>query len=114
LIKKKNEDTIPALIEDYERKSYLSSILCKFRILRKYRAKQPITDYPEETKNYKTLAIEMGKELIENFYNVVWPNHIHNIIEHVQELIERPNGPGTVVGSLEKRMEVEINCLDIF
>lgn len=82
-----------------ERKSHLSSILCKFRILRKiYRARQPLVDYPEETKNYKKIAIEMGKELIENFHYVVWPNYLHKIIEHVQELIERPNGPGTVGG----------------
>ena len=27
-----------------------------------------------------------------------WPNYLNKIIGHVQELIERPDGPGTVGG----------------
>ena len=27
-----------------------------------------------------------------------WPNYLHKIIEHTQELIQNPSGPGTVGG----------------
>ena len=37
----------------------------------------------------------MGKLLIKNFSYANWPNYLHKIIEHVQEILEHPNGPGS-------------------
>ena len=42
------------------------------------------------------IAVEMGKLLIENFSFASWPNYLHRIIEHVQEILEDPNGPGSI------------------
>ena len=38
----------------------------------------------------------MGKDIIQHFHYAQWPNYLHKIIEHVQELINMPNGPGAV------------------
>ncbi|KAK3089575.1 hypothetical protein FSP39_004762 [Pinctada imbricata] len=93
----KNENSVLDLIEDDERKCKVRLLLQKFRFMRMiYRAVDPKVQYPSETKMYKETAIEFGKILINDFDYAKWPNYIHKVIEHVQELNE--NGPGTVGG----------------
>lgn len=95
----KNENFVLHLIEDDDRKSKVRELLEKFRFMRMiYRAIDPKAQYPTETKLYKQTAVAFGKTLIEHFEYAKWPNYIHKIIEHVQELIENDNGPGTVGG----------------
>lgn len=94
-----NEQSILCLVDDGDRRNYLSDLLSKFRFMRKvYRASDPKTQYPEETKMYKQTAVSFGHALLENFSYAKWPNYIHKVIEHVQELIEDENGAGTVGG----------------
>ena len=38
----------------------------------------------------------MGSLLIKHFDFAQWPNYLHRIIEHVQEIQEDPNGPGSI------------------
>lgn len=40
----------------------------------------------------------MGQMLIDNFGYCPWPNYLHKVIEHVQEIIQHEDGPGTVGG----------------
>ena len=99
LFEKKNESHVLYLIKSSERKHNVKMLLEKFRFMRTvYRATDPKVQYPQETKLYKQTAVEFGRDLINNFDYARWPNYIHKVIEHVQELIENPNGPGTVGG----------------
>jgi len=45
---------------------------------------------------YKLCAAEMGQLLLTNFEYAHWPNYLHKIIEHTQQLIEDPSGPGAI------------------
>ncbi len=89
-----NQSIILSLIPDHEDVSALASILQKFRFCRSvYRANVP--DKTDVGK-YKEVAVAMGQELIDGFGFAEWPNYLHKIIEHVQEIIQDPNGPGSV------------------
>lgn len=57
---------------------------------------------------------ENNKEFVEHFHYVFWPNYTHEIIEHDQELIEWPNGPGIVVGLSGEGKEGKIEYFAIF
>lgn len=95
-----NEKKVLALIKHWERSRYLYDILNKFRFLRaNYRAKQPLKDFPEQLKVHKATAVEICRSLLNHFEYASWPNYLNKIIEHVQEIIEFTDGPGTV-GSL--------------
>ena len=97
LFDSKNEAVVCELIVAFDRKAFMSELLSQFRRMRKiYRAKSPKTDYPEEVRLYKLNAVEMGKFLLENYTYVEWPNYLHKLIEHVQELIEHDLGPGSI------------------
>ena len=87
LFDSKHENAVCELIVDPDRKALMTELLCQFRRLRTiYRAKSPKTDYPEEVKLYKMSAVKMGKFLLENYSFVEWPNYLHKVIEHVQDL----------------------------
>ena len=47
-------------------------------------------------KDYKKTAVQMGQLLMEHFSFARWPDYLHKIIEHVQEILEDPNGPGSI------------------
>ncbi|XP_063954560.1 V(D)J recombination-activating protein 1-like [Lytechinus pictus] len=90
----KNEECFLELIPSAERRHHLSSVLQKFRSLRKvYRALKPIR---EEVIKYKATAVKMGQELLDNFGYVMWPNYLHKVIEHVQEILDDQDGPGSI------------------
>lgn len=36
--------------------------------------------------------------LIDNFGYWPWPNYLHRVTEHVQEIMQHEDGPGTVAG----------------
>ena len=94
-----NESHLIHLIRNDERKKCVKMLLEKFRAMRTvYRATDPKVQYPQKTNLYKDTAIQFGRDLIDNFEYARWPNYIRKVIEHVQELIENPNGPGTVGG----------------
>ena len=38
----------------------------------------------------------MEKMLIEHFDYAPWPNYLHKVIEHVQEILADPEGPGSI------------------
>ena len=45
---------------------------------------------------FKKIAVEMG-ELIKTYFNFTrWPNYLHKLIEHVQEIQEDPSGLGSI------------------
>ena len=99
LFDESNESHILSLIKNYEKKTQISNLLTKFRCMRKIqRAVNPREQYPEDTKSYKETAVSFGQSLLNDFSYAKWPNYIHKVIEHVQELIEAENGPGTVGG----------------
>ncbi|XP_033635628.1 V(D)J recombination-activating protein 1-like [Asterias rubens] len=87
-------DNFLSLIPDEDRKQKLKEILNIFVCLRKvYRSTHP---NQEDVCLYKDKAVEMGRLLLVNFTYVGWPNYLHKIIEHVQEIIQDPEGPGAV------------------
>ena len=59
-----------------------------------YRAKQPLTDYPDNTESYKQNAVKFGNHLLEHFAYCNWPNYLHKVIEHVYEIIEKEGSVG--------------------
>ena len=89
-----------SLICNDERKKKLSEIVCLFNELRTvYRCLNPLADIPDNVFNYKRTALKMAGILLQDFDYVSWPNYLHKIIEHVQELICHPDGVKSV-GSL--------------
>ena len=53
---------------------------------------QPVQEFPQDVENYKKVAVEMGQMLIDNFGYCPWPNYLHKVIEHVQEIIQHEDG----------------------
>ena len=93
LFDKNNEKHILALVQDEQRKE-LVEILDKFRFMREvYRSKNPD---PIKVSNYKKVAVEFGNIFLKHFDFCRWPNYMHKLIEHVQELIQDPTGPGSI------------------
>ena len=93
LFDEENSEHILKIISDDKDRENMSEILRKFRFLRKvYRAHHP---EKEDVSNYKKAAIEMGSLLIKHFDFAQWPNYLYRVIEHVQEILEDPNGPGS-------------------
>ena len=93
----KNEKHVTCLITCQVRRDLMNELLSLFRKLRKiYRSRSPKVDYPDEVKAYKKVAVSMGQFLLQNYSYVEWPNYLHKIIEHVQELIESVDGPGCI------------------
>ncbi|XP_038062316.1 V(D)J recombination-activating protein 1-like [Patiria miniata] len=87
-------DFFLALVPEEDRKNNLAEVLGIFRNLRTvYRAHHPEA---EDVSTFKQRAVEMGRLLLTNFSYAGWPNYLHKIIEHVQEIIEDPEGPGTI------------------
>ena len=89
-----NQGAFLHFIDDESRKGKLGEILAIFQTLREvYRATRPTK---EQVSTYKEKAVKMGSLLKKNFAYANWPNYLHKIIEHVQELLEDPNGPGSI------------------
>ena len=63
----------------------MQQTLEKFRVMRKIYRASSVFDNARE--NYKSVGISMGELLIENFPFARWPNYLHKVIEHVQELL---------------------------
>lgn len=96
LFLEENASGILGLIEDHERRNKLAEVLALFRRVRTmYRATHPKQD---EVRVYKTTAIEMGQLPRHHFSYMSWPNYLHKLIEHVQEVLQDPLGPGSVGG----------------
>ncbi|NP_001028179.1 recombination activating protein 1-like [Strongylocentrotus purpuratus] len=94
LFKEKNEDVFLELIRNEERKELLRSVLQKFRALRKiYREHHP---NKREVQGFKKKAVQIGRELLEHFEYVCWPNYLHKIFEHTQEAMLSEDGPGSI------------------
>ena len=86
-----------SLISNEEKREDLQDIMCRFNSLREvYRCNYPLDEMPLKVRQYKRNAVEMGVLLSQKFDYVRWPNYLHKIIEHVQQLIEDPNGPGSI------------------
>ncbi|XP_070545703.1 V(D)J recombination-activating protein 1-like [Ptychodera flava] len=95
----KNEQAILSLIPQAQRREDFAAVLAKFRFLKKvYCAKLPKVDYKDDIESVKTVGIEMGMLLIDKFGYARWPNYLHKVIEHTQELIEKEDSPGTIGG----------------
>ncbi|XP_070555020.1 V(D)J recombination-activating protein 1-like [Ptychodera flava] len=92
-----NEEALLYLIPKDERRQYYSEILSKFRFLKMmYCAKYPRVDLKNEIQNVKRVGVELGQLLIDHFEYATWPNYLHKVIEHSQELLEREDGPGFI------------------
>ncbi|XP_045174389.2 V(D)J recombination-activating protein 1-like [Mercenaria mercenaria] len=99
LFNEANESKILSYLPNEDRRKNMSSVLQKFRFMRKvYRSKDPKKECPEDISKYKETAVEMAKLLLTHFGYASWPNYLHKVVEHVQEIIESQNGPGTVGG----------------
>lgn len=59
---------------------------------------------------YKLCAVDMGQLLLTNFEYVHWPNYLHKIIEHTEQLIDDPSGPGAI-GSFSSEGNEAVNKL---
>jgi hypothetical protein len=92
-----SHDILLNLIADVDRRENVSIVLDKFNILRKiYRCNNPKKEFPNELPFFKLIAVEMGQLLLSKFEYVQWPNYLHKLIEHTQQLIEDPSGPGSI------------------
>ena len=97
LFNPENQSIILSIIPNEGRRKHLVSIFDKFYVLRKvYRSLRPLSDCPDDVKNVKKIAVEFGKLFLEHFAYAEWPNYMHKIIEHTQELIERSDGAGSI------------------
>lgn len=54
---------------------------------------------------YKVCAVETGQLLLTKFEYAHWPNYLHKIIEHIQQLIEDPSGPSAIGSFSSERNE---------
>ena len=90
LFNEENSEVVLDFITDENKCDQLRQIFNKFRFLRSvYRAIKPDQD---SVNIYKRVAVEMGELLKIHFDFAQWPNYLHKIIEHVQEILEDPNG----------------------
>ena len=87
-----NEKIILGLID--EKYDAPVSILDKLPFMRSvYHAIKPD---PNHVAMYKTITVAMG-ELIKTYFSFArWPNYLHKFIEHIQEILQDPNGPGSI------------------
>ena len=75
----------------------LRLILDKFRFVRKlYHSTKPHFFFPNEIKELKRTAVEMGNFLKDDFGCAHWPYYLHKVIKHSQELIG--SGASTIGG----------------
>ena len=75
-------------------KRCLREIIRQFRWLRMvYRAKIPNKD---DVASYKQKAVQLGRQLIQVFPWASWPNYLHRIFEHVQQIIEEKGSVGSL------------------
>ena len=94
LLDNRNTSVITELISNVDRRVRVQEVLSIFYQLRTmYRAHDPVK---EEIVLYKKRAVHLGELFRENFVHVSWPNYLHKIIEHVQEILDDPNGPGSI------------------
>ena len=90
----KQAGILTALIPSDYRKERMNEVLELFRQMRSvYRAHKP---NKEDVASYKETAVRMRKALLEDFEYVAWPNYLHKVVEHVQEVLEDPEGPGSI------------------
>ena len=86
-----NEEHLLKLVSR-EYQTPFKEIFKKIGMMRKvYRENNPD---PHEVKQYKSVAVEFGQVLLKQFDFAKWPNYIHKVIEHVQELIDDKRGLG--------------------
>ena len=52
----------------------------------------------------------MGSLFLQHFDYVEWLNYLYKVIEHVQQLIKDPNGPGSV-GAISSEGNEAVNKL---
>lgn len=71
-------------------------LLFEYIFRKVYKCKDPLKECPLDVQNYQKCTVEMGTLLLEHFDYVKWPKYLHTILEHVQQLVEDPNGPGSV------------------
>lgn len=89
----KNRDTVTQIIPEPAR-GHMKIVLDNFSKMRQvYRATEPEAS---AVSSYKESAVSFGKMIMQYFPYANWPNYLHKIIEHVQELIEDKNGPGSI------------------
>jgi V(D)J recombination-activating protein 1 len=94
LFAEENAAVITALITDDSARQQLQAILGKYREMRLvYRANIPD---PVKVSGYKKLAVSFANDIKEHFPFAKWPNYMHKVVEHVQELIEWKAGPGSI------------------
>lgn len=90
----RNMTKVLSIITDEERRTHLGEVMDQFRKLREvYRASHPSS---ADVAAYKAHAIQMADLLHSNFSYANWPNYFHKVTEHVQEVLEDPQGPGTI------------------
>lgn len=90
---KANESQLLRIIPLEERRQKMKQVLHIFRFMRSvYRSNDPMAISSVNVGIYKDRAVEMGKLLLEDFSYCQWPNYLHKIIEHVQEIIEDDTG----------------------
>jgi hypothetical protein len=97
MFKQENMEHFLHLVLNDDKRKALCEIFALFRSLRKvYRAINPIYDIPDGVATYKAKAVIMAGLISTHFSYVPCTNYLHKVIEHVQELIEDPNGPGSI------------------
>jgi V(D)J recombination-activating protein 1 len=94
LFAQENVGIVTQLIADDDDRKNITDILGKFREMRVvYRSNVP--DH-FTVAGYKTLAVSFAMSLKEHFPFARWTNYLHKLVEHVQELIEWKEGPGSI------------------
>ena len=89
-----NEEIILGLIDDNEKDDALVSILDKFRFMQSiYHAIKPDLNH---VAMYKTITVAMGELIKTHFSFARWPNYLHKLIKHIQDILQDPNNPGSI------------------
>lgn len=91
LFDEKNWTKIVGILPLESDRLYMTNIFVKFRQMRYvYRANVPNM---EDVYNYKSISISLGNMLLEHYTFARWPNSLHKLIEHVQEILLDEDGP---------------------
>lgn len=94
LFGEKHRSVLVSLISNQEDRDNMISLLEAFGKMRAtYRATKPDL---ASVQSYKKIAVGLGKSLREKFAFARWPNYLHKLIEHVQEILLDPNGPSSI------------------
>ena len=94
ILSDKNVCLLSDILGNTEGSKALKDIFQQYNWLRRvYRAKNPD---PVDVSVYKKKDVALAKLLLKDFPWALWPNYFHQVVEHVQVLIEKHGSVGAL------------------